>query len=98
MGLDAAATRRLAIAGLLHDIGKLQVPEAILNKPGQLTDEEFAVIRTHPGRGAELLLHLGGFDEEVPIVFRTTSGRFAAASGGQGGAGHSAGSAHPHGV
>ncbi len=68
MGLDAAATRRLAIAGLLHDIGKLQVPEAILNKPGQLTDEEFAVIRTHPGRGAELLLHLGGFDEEVPIV------------------------------
>ncbi len=68
MGLDAAAVRRLAIAGLLHDIGKLQVPEAILNKPGRLTDEEFAVIRTHPGRGAELLAHLGGFADEVPIV------------------------------
>jgi putative nucleotidyltransferase with HDIG domain len=68
MGLGAAATRRLAIAGLLHDIGKLQVPESILNKPDRLTDEEFAVIRTHPGRGAELLLHLGGFEQEVPIV------------------------------
>jgi HD-GYP domain-containing protein (c-di-GMP phosphodiesterase class II) len=68
MGLGGASVRRLAIAGLVHDIGKLQVPEAILNKPGRLTDEEFAVIRTHPGRGAELLAHLGGFGEEVPIV------------------------------
>ncbi len=68
MGLGPAAVRRLAIAGLVHDIGKLQVPETILNKPGRLTDEEFAVIRTHPGRGAELLAHLGGFEAEVPIV------------------------------
>jgi HD-GYP domain-containing protein (c-di-GMP phosphodiesterase class II) len=68
MGLGGASVRRLAIAGLVHDIGKLQVPEVILNKPGRLTDDEFAVIRTHPGRGAELLAHLGGFSEEVPIV------------------------------
>jgi HD-GYP domain-containing protein (c-di-GMP phosphodiesterase class II) len=68
MGLSAAALRRLAIAGLVHDIGKLQVPEAILNKPGRLTDEEFAVIKTHPRRGADLLAHLGGFDQELPLV------------------------------
>jgi HD-GYP domain-containing protein (c-di-GMP phosphodiesterase class II) len=68
MGLPPAAQRRLAIAGLLHDIGKLQVPEAILRKPGRLTDEEFAVIRTHPQRGVDLLAHLGGFEQELPIV------------------------------
>ncbi len=68
MGLSRSAVRRLAVAGLVHDIGKLQVPESILNKPGRLTGEEFAVIRTHPGRGAELLLRLGGFGDEVPIV------------------------------
>jgi HD-GYP domain-containing protein (c-di-GMP phosphodiesterase class II) len=60
--------RRLAIAGLVHDIGKLQLPWEILNKPGRLTDEEFALIRRHPALGASLLEHLGGFAEEVPIV------------------------------
>jgi putative nucleotidyltransferase with HDIG domain len=68
MGLGPEAQRRLAIAGLLHDIGKLQVPESILRKPGPLTDEEFAIVKTHPVRGAELLAHLGGFDAEVPAV------------------------------
>jgi HD-GYP domain-containing protein (c-di-GMP phosphodiesterase class II) len=68
MGLPAPALRRLAVAGLLHDIGKLQVPEQILNKPGRLTDEEFAVIKTHPRKGADLLAHLGGFEHELPIV------------------------------
>jgi HD-GYP domain-containing protein (c-di-GMP phosphodiesterase class II) len=68
MGLPAPALRRLAVAGLLHDIGKLQVPEAILNKPGRLTDEEFAVIKTHPRKGSDLLAHLGGFEQELPIV------------------------------
>jgi HD-GYP domain-containing protein (c-di-GMP phosphodiesterase class II) len=68
MGLPAPSLRRLAVAGLLHDIGKLQVPEQILNKPARLTDEEFAVIRLHPGQGADLLAHLGGFEQEHPIV------------------------------
>jgi hypothetical protein len=68
MGLPEPSVRTLAIAGLLHDIGKLQVPEGILNKPGRLTDEEFAVITTHPDRGADLLSHLGGFVSELPLV------------------------------
>jgi putative nucleotidyltransferase with HDIG domain len=68
LGLDGDVVRRLAIAGLVHDIGKLQLPAEILNKPGRLSDEEFAVIRRHPSLGATLLQRLGGFDEEVSIV------------------------------
>ena len=68
MGLPETSVRTLAIAGLLHDIGKLQVPEHILNKPGRLTDEEFAVITTHPDRGADLLAHIGGFTRELGLV------------------------------
>lgn len=53
--------RLLALGGLLHDMGKLRVPDEILKKPGRLTDEEFAAIRRHPGDGRELLAELGGF-------------------------------------
>lgn len=49
-GLDV-----LTCCGLLHDIGKLSIPEEVLNKPGKLTDEEFAMIKSHPKNGYELL-------------------------------------------
>lgn len=58
MGLDPQEIDRLRWAGLLHDIGKLHVPAEILNKPGALTDEEYAVIKTHPERGAALTASL----------------------------------------
>ncbi len=45
----------LTCCGLLHDIGKLTIPEEVLNKPGKLTDEEFALIKSHPKNGYELL-------------------------------------------
>jgi len=45
----------LYIAGLLHDIGKIAVPEAVLNKPGKLTAQEQEIIRQHPGKGAEIV-------------------------------------------
>ncbi len=45
----------LELAGLLHDVGKIAVPESILNKPGRLTDEEFAAIKEHPVRGENIL-------------------------------------------
>lgn len=45
----------LTCCGLLHDIGKISIPEEILNKPGKLTDEEFAMIKSHPKTGYELL-------------------------------------------
>ena len=60
--------RRLAVAALLHDVGKLQVPDAILGKTGPLTPAEFAVIKRHPGDGEALLAHIGGFAEEAPLV------------------------------
>ena len=63
--LSATARRHLAVGGLLHDIGKLSVPLEILNKPGKLTDEEFAAIKRHPGDGRKLLEELGGFPEAV---------------------------------
>jgi putative nucleotidyltransferase with HDIG domain len=59
LGLPPARLRELAIGALLHDIGKLSVPDAILQKPAPLTDEEFEVIRRHPGSGRELVLQLG---------------------------------------
>ncbi len=45
----------LTCCGLLHDIGKLSIPAEVLNKPGKLTDEEFAMIKSHPKNGYELL-------------------------------------------
>jgi HD-GYP domain-containing protein (c-di-GMP phosphodiesterase class II) len=65
LGLSAARLRSLAVGGLLHDIGKLSIPDAILKKPAQLTDEEFATIKEHPERGRRLLHELGGFGDDV---------------------------------
>ncbi|MDV6347332.1 HD-GYP domain-containing protein [Nitrosomonas sp. Is35] len=55
MGLDEAQIRQAGTAGLLHDIGKMVIPNEVLNKPGKLTDEEFAVMKSHPERGWEIL-------------------------------------------
>ncbi len=49
-------TARIGLGGFLHDLGKIGIPDAILNKPDKLTDEEYAVIRTHPRIGSNLLL------------------------------------------
>jgi HD-GYP domain-containing protein (c-di-GMP phosphodiesterase class II) len=50
-GLEAETVRQAGIGGLMHDVGKMQVPDAVLNKPGKLTDEEFGLIKRHPRRG-----------------------------------------------
>jgi putative nucleotidyltransferase with HDIG domain len=63
--LAPATLRHLAVGGLLHDIGKLAVPEHILRKPGALTDDEFAEIKKHPDAGLKLLHDLGGFPDQV---------------------------------
>jgi HD-GYP domain-containing protein (c-di-GMP phosphodiesterase class II) len=65
LGLSPTRLRSLAIGGLLHDIGKLSIPESILKKPASLDDDEYAVVKLHPERGRELLNELGGFDETV---------------------------------
>lgn len=55
LGLDEATQREAGLAGLLHDVGKMAMPLDVLNKPGSLTDDEFAVMRDHPLRGWEML-------------------------------------------
>jgi len=54
-GVAADQCARIAIGGFLHDLGKVGIPDAILRKPDKLTDDEFAVIRTHPDVGARML-------------------------------------------
>jgi HD-GYP domain-containing protein (c-di-GMP phosphodiesterase class II) len=65
LGLPPGRLRALAIGGLLHDIGKLSVPEWILKKPATLDEDEFAVIKRHPQWGIKLLRELGGFTAPV---------------------------------
>ena len=63
IGLDDVTVRDFGLAGLLHDIGKMGVPEEILNKPGRLTDDEFAAMKGHPGHGHSLLESAPGMVE-----------------------------------
>jgi HD-GYP domain-containing protein (c-di-GMP phosphodiesterase class II) len=65
LGLDDAQCREAGLAGLLHDLGKAMMPNEILNKPGKLTDDEFAVIRTHPERGHMMLQDVQGVNPAV---------------------------------
>lgn len=67
-GLSAHDLRVLERATLIHDVGKIGVPDAILNKPGKLTDEEFKVIQSHPGIGAQMVRGIPAFEECVPII------------------------------
>ena len=67
LALPRRNLRMLALGGLLHDMGKLSVPCAVLSKPGPLDDDELAAIRRHPEAGERLLRALGGF---APGVLR----------------------------
>lgn len=62
--LSKSDLNTLTLAGLLHDIGKTQIPEDILNKPGKYTDEEFATMKTHPLLGKKIL-NGKGFDSRI---------------------------------
>ena len=66
LGQDEATTRELGMAGLLHDLGKALMPMEVMNKPGKLTDEEFAIIKSHPEAGHKMLLEGSGVGE-IPL-------------------------------
>ncbi|GJL74357.1 HD-GYP domain-containing protein [Nitrosomonas sp.] len=55
LGLHGEELKQVGVAGLLHDIGKMAIPGKVLNKPGKLTDDEFAIVKNHPRRGWEIL-------------------------------------------
>ena len=63
-GYDEEKCRRIYMTGLLHDVGKIGIPDSVINKPGRLTDEEFAVIKTHPDIGGRILDKI----EELPAL------------------------------
>ena len=68
MRLDPKFCKKLLLAGLLHDVGKLDVPPDLLNKPGRLSNSEFKVIQTHSEVGAHLVAVLG--DPELEAIIR----------------------------
>jgi putative nucleotidyltransferase with HDIG domain len=66
--LELEAVRNVELGAVLHDIGKVRVPEAILNKPGPLTEEEWEVMRTHPDVGERILRPIKSLQTILPIV------------------------------
>jgi HD-GYP domain-containing protein (c-di-GMP phosphodiesterase class II)/HAMP domain-containing protein len=68
MGLSKKDLDTLHQAGLLHDLGKIGVPSSILEKPGKLTEEEWVIIKEHPGKGSLILEPIPAFKEIVPLV------------------------------
>ena len=68
LGLASEDIELIRIAAVLHDIGKLGIPESILTKPGPLTEEEFEIMKKHPAIGAEILEPLGLERHVVPFV------------------------------
>jgi putative two-component system response regulator len=68
IGLDAEDLGTLKLGGVVHDIGKIGIPDHILNKPGKLTDEEMAVMQRHPVIGYDILKPLRTFRPVLPIV------------------------------
>jgi putative nucleotidyltransferase with HDIG domain len=68
LGQGETAVERVRIAGLVHDIGKIGVPESVLCKPGKLTDEEFAQIKLHPEIGHHILRDIPLLDDVLPGV------------------------------
>ena len=63
MGIDGPMLKSLGMAGLLHDVGKMAIPDEVLNKPGRLTEQEFDVMKSHSVRGWEILKASFGVDD-----------------------------------
>jgi HD-GYP domain-containing protein (c-di-GMP phosphodiesterase class II) len=66
--LSEKETEDIYISGLLHDIGKIGVPDHVLLKPGRLTDEEFQIIKQHPTIGYEILKQIPAMSAVLPGV------------------------------
>lgn len=68
VGLDEETAGRMRIAGLVHDVGKIGVPEAVLTKPGRLNDKEYEIIRGHPDIGHRILKDIPQLQDILPGV------------------------------
>jgi HD-GYP domain-containing protein (c-di-GMP phosphodiesterase class II) len=74
--LGARERRDLEFAALLHDVGKVRIPNEIINKPGPLTDEERNVMERHTVEGEQLLLRVGGLLGEIGRTVRSCHERW----------------------
>jgi diguanylate cyclase (GGDEF)-like protein len=68
LGLPASEAQMIALAGRLHDIGKISIPATVLYKPGRLTEEEWAIMRTHAATGAEVVSNIPVLRPLAPVI------------------------------
>ena len=68
LGLPAAERETVRRGAVLHDIGKISIPDAVLNKPGRLTAEEFAVVKRHPAEGVRIVEPLRSLRATIPLI------------------------------
>jgi putative nucleotidyltransferase with HDIG domain len=76
MRVDEDTLRATEMGALLHDIGKIAVPDEIINKPGPLDDEEWAIMKTHTVEGERMLQQVGGLLSTVGVVVRASHERW----------------------
>ena len=76
LGLDATSRRNAEFVGLLHDIGKIRIPNSLINKPGPLSPEERAIVNTHTIEGQRLLERVGGLLAEIGWLVRSCHERW----------------------
>jgi putative nucleotidyltransferase with HDIG domain len=68
LGLAAAQVQAIGTAAILHDIGKIGIPDSILTKPGKLEPEEFELVKRHPVLGTQILEHIRFLRSELPFI------------------------------
>jgi len=68
MGLSSSDMKTLLLGGRFHDIGKIGIPESLLDKSGRLTDDEYAILKQHPEKGVEILKPIQAYYAVIPIV------------------------------
>jgi len=76
LGVDEETRRAAEFGALLHDVGKVAIPNEIINKPGPLDDEEWAIMKTHTVEGQRMLERIGGMLARVGVVVRASHERF----------------------
>ncbi|HEX6153642.1 MAG TPA: aminopeptidase, partial [Solirubrobacterales bacterium] len=72
LGLDPAQMRNVEFGALLHDVGKIAIPNEIINKPGKLNEREWEVVKTHTVEGQKMLERIGGVMTEVGRIVRAS--------------------------
>jgi putative nucleotidyltransferase with HDIG domain len=72
LGLDPAQVRNVEFGALLHDVGKIAIPNEIINKPGKLNEREWEIVKTHTIEGEKMLARIGGFMTEIGRIVRAS--------------------------